>query len=284
MFDEFQALAALKKHGTLALAGAHLRVEASTVWKRIQSLEKSSSKKLLEKKGRNAFLTPQAEKLLQRAEPHIDALREILRGNEDKDYEKRRLRIGLSESIALSWGPKLLKDLLGKESISDIELSTHRGSLLIEKLHHGDFDFVICAGTNNPKTSLLGQKVFEEEMIYFRSTLESKVYCIEESALSFEWLKDEISSVLNSIRKTHEIVYLQSYGAIASLISAGLAGGIVPHGIAKKFRLPMENQSKLNKKIYRPIYVYSKKSFYTSETGNRLYKKAAELSKVEYVI
>ncbi len=280
MFDEFQALFALKKYGTLALAGAHLRVEASTVWKRIQSLERNYGKKLLEKRGRNAFLTSQAETLLMQAEPHLNGLKDVLHGYQDnKSSFDRPLRVGLSESVAMSWGPRLLKDLSDKSAYSSYELSTHRGSLLVEKLRHGDFDFIICAGTGKDKNTLMGEKLFDEELLLYKVPEENRIYYIEESALSFEWLNEEISSTFKSLRKKYEIAPLQSYGAIASLIASKIAGGIVPYGIALRFRLPQEFLQKFPKKVYRPIYLYSKKSFYTSSAGNQIFDRSKKISK-----
>jgi len=277
MFDEFQALAALKKYGTLALAGAHLRVEASTVWKRIQSLERNYGKKLLEKRGRNAFLTAHAENLLMQAEPHLNGLKEVLHGYQDnKSLLDRPLRVGLSESVAMSWGPRILKDL---SDTSAYELSTHRGSLLVEKLRHGDFDFIICAGTGKDKNTLMGEKLFDEELLLYQVPEEKRIYYIEESALSFEWLNEEISSTFKNLRKKYEIAPLQSYGAIASLIASKIAGGIVPYGIALRFRLPQEFLQKFPKKVYRPIYLYSKKSFFTSNVGSQIFARSKRIAK-----
>ncbi|MEZ4814603.1 MAG: LysR family transcriptional regulator [Bdellovibrionota bacterium] len=279
MIDEIQALSALKKYGTLALAGVHLRVEASTVWKRIQNLERSYGKSLLEKKGRNAYLTPEAETLLRAAEPHVDALREALDGHENHESQSRPLRVGLSESIALSWGPKLLKNLTEAIPFSSFDLSTHRGSLLVEKLRHGDFDFVVCAGTSMSKSTLIGEKLFNEELLLYEVPEQKKVYCIEESALSFEWLKEDAKTLLSSLQKKYALTPLQSYGAIASLISSGVAGGIVPLGIALRFKLPEKYLSRLQKKLYRPIYLYSKKGFYTSKVGNNIFDACKKISK-----
>lgn len=281
MFDEFQALAALKKYGTLALAGAHLRVEASTVWKRVQSLERNSGKKLLEKRGRNAYLTPQAEKLLIEAEPHLSALKEVLLGHQDNDGPLGRpLRVGLSESVAMSWGPQLLKDISKELTNITYELSTHRGSLLIEKLRHGDFDFIICAGSSKDQNSLMGEKLFDEELLLYKIPDESRIYHIEESALNFEWMKEEINSTFQKLRKKYEIAPLQSYGAIASFIASEIAGGIVPQGIALRFKLPNKWLEKFPKRVQRPIFLYSKKSFYTSASGHKVFESSRKIAKL----
>jgi molybdenum-dependent DNA-binding transcriptional regulator ModE len=272
MFEEFEALNALKKHGTLAIAGAYLHVEASTVWKRIQSLERAYGHKLLEKKGRNAYLTPQAETLLQLTEAPLDSLKEILRGYQaSESLTNRPLRVGLSESIAISWGPRILKNLIHKIPQTSFELSTQRGSLLIEKLRHGDFDFIICAGSSHDNSTLMGEKLFDEEMLFYKIPENEKIYCIEESALSFEWVKEETNNLFNSLRKKHEIFYLQSYGPIASLIVNEIAGGIIPLGVSKRFKVPERFLSKLPRKLNRPIYLYTKKSFYTSQLGNKIF-------------
>lgn len=280
MFDEFAALYALKKHGTLALAGAHLRVEASTVWKRIQSLEKTFAQKLLEKRGRNAFLTPEAERLLQGAEPHLDALRDLLQGYRDgAELATRPLRVGLSESIALSWGPKLLKRFTDQVPQTTFELSTHRGSLLIEKLRHGDFDFILCAGSSTERAGLVGEKLFDEELLLYKVPGIARLYCIEESALSFEWMHDEISGVFKELRRKNEVLYLQSYGSIATLILNEIAGGIIPAGIAQRFKVPHKFLAKAPRKLTRPIYLYAKKGFYTSTLGNKVFAIAHTLGK-----
>lgn len=281
MFDEFKALYALKKYGTLALAGAYLRVEASTVWKRIQSLERIYGKKLLQKQGRNAYLTPQAESLLIQAEPHLSGLKEVLHGHHNKELSQERpFRVGLSESVAMSWGPQLLKDISKEIVNNSYELSTHRGSLLIEKLRHGDFDFIICAGTSKDHNTLMGEKLFDEELLLYKVPTEKRIYYIEDSALNFEWVKNEITSTFKTLRKKYELVSLQSYGSIASFIASEIAGGIVPQGIALRFRLPSKYLEKFPKKVFRPIYVYSKKGFYTSIGGCKVFEAAKKIAKI----
>jgi len=125
----------------------------------------------------------------------------------------------------------------------------------------------------------MSEKLFDEELLFFKSSMSSKMFCIEETALSFEWVKEGMSSLFKDLRKDHEIEYLQSYGAIAALILNEVGGGIVPLGIAERFKIPSKLRIKNTKKIYRPIHLYSKKTFFTSLAGNKIFEVCSKISK-----
>lgn len=102
MFENMETLLELHKQGTMARVSTALRISQSTVSKRIAALEGHFGIKLVQKSGRKVTLTPQALVLVKRLNPLLVELRDVMA--ERMESPKRKLVLGVSESILSSWG------------------------------------------------------------------------------------------------------------------------------------------------------------------------------------
>src|SRR4051812_28272075 len=120
MLDGIEALIALEKTGTVSEGAVLLRLTQSAVSKRIKALEAELGYPLVEADGRRVRLTARASLLLSKAKPLVSELKNLkqLEGGSGK----RLFTIGLSDSIASSWGPRLLKRSLAKARGIELDL------------------------------------------------------------------------------------------------------------------------------------------------------------------
>jgi len=264
MIIEIQALAALRNHGTLALSGAYLHLEPSTVWKRIKNLEDQTGLTLLQKRGRRTELTADAVKLLEDTLDPLRTIQDSVQRLKSKSQSRVRVRIGVSESLLLSWAPELFQHALrGHDHEIDLQFSSHLGPVLHEKLKSGALDLVLSAGVERADPVILSQKL-KDEKVFFCTNAEGEIkklsqlstlYCINRHSLSYDLLEEQLRKLLKREAFTGEIRELELYAGIAALIREGYGVGFVPQGIAELYGL------KIRRNLYleRPISLHFKK-------------------------
>jgi DNA-binding transcriptional LysR family regulator len=276
MIEGIEALAAFERHKTMAMAGTFLRLEPSSVWKRIKALEIQTGTTLLIRRGRSAILSPEAKVLLENLSPHLLAIRELLDGSQSKLKETliiAELRLGFSESILMSWGGDFLVKLRQQLPQTHLQPFSHRGPLVLEKLRQGEFHAVICVGESTSYKDLAGLDLAPDEMVIVKAVPISSrklkgpriLMGIEESSLTYpltaralrDWMKSE---------KSYQYEALQSYSAIVALVKAGWGDAVLPKSVAKASGLKIAES--LN--CQRPLSLYCRKNFYNSPAGAAL--------------
>lgn len=239
MFDELEALFALKEMGTMGKAALRLRITQSAVSKRIQSLENRTGAPLTEATGRNVRLTEAAEKLLLHARPLLAELKSCL--HSPSEEPARPLSMGVSESLLASFAPRALARVLARVPGLALELHAHRSPVIVEHVRSGRYQLGLCAEAGAPK-ELHSLFVAREPMVLIPSGLKPfrwvkgqdiEVLAIEPSSATWAGLSRQLAGFERASRIRLVVTRsLESFTAIAQLARAGFGHALVPFGVA----------------------------------------------------
>ncbi len=260
MIESLETLLELHKQGTMTKASTVLRVSQSAVSKRIATIESYYGARLIEKSGRNVFLTDEALKLVERLAPLIVELREAM--SEKGIVTKRKVVFGVSESILSSWGAAKIETVF-KGLDLEVEYHSHRSPLVIEKVEAGIYDIGYCSGKISNPRSVLSETLAPEELVLVANSpkkFQSKVKNLD--ILSIERSSATWKSVQNEVKKRglNPIKEVESFFSIGQLSKAGYGIGLVPVGVADTLGVKSNCRYHLRPKLFRPTQIVYKKS------------------------
>ncbi len=269
LIDQLEALQALRISGTMAEAATRLRLSQSAISKRIQGLQQQLSYPLLLRKGRAVSLSPEAVQLLENCQPLLQQLHELLA--QSPSPQPRPLVFGLSESLLSSWASQWVPELSTKLAEVPLQLHTHRGPVLLDRVRSGSYDLVLVAGLKEAGQELRSEHLFNEPMVVVSKGFQ-KIdlnYLRDHSLLSIEAHATTWQSLLplpEQLQITHR---LESFACAVQLAKAGYAHALVPLGIALYLGAPQH--ALWRTELERPIALVGRKSsFEREELGQTL--------------
>jgi DNA-binding transcriptional LysR family regulator len=240
MLEGIDALVALQTFGTVTEAATRLRLTQSAVSKRLQALQQELGFRLLEPEGRRVRLTARAEGFLARARPLVAELRALTR--HAAGPSRTRFSLALADSIAVSWGPRVVSSALRALPGVEVELHAHRSVLVIETVRLGRYDVGLCT---EPQAApdLVQHALVSEPMVLVPAELARRaaknlpLIAIEASSATWR-------AVQPLLRARHPrllqgpVIEVESFGAVVQMARAGFGNGLVPLGLAVEMRLP----------------------------------------------
>lgn len=259
MLDGLIALIALERTGTVSEAAIQLRLTQSAVSKRLHVLEEELGFKLMEPDGRKLRLTSKGLALLAKAKPllnEIAGLRDL-----DEAITLRTFSIGISDSIASSWGPKLIRKTLQKSVGLNLEIHVHRSTLILEQLRSGRYDIGLLTGSPQG-TDLVWDCIAEESMVLVGSSGKSshrgKILSIEMNSATWKQIGRDL--VNHDRFKEKEFIYVESFSAAAQMAKEEFGQALVPAGLAKSLNFKSHETSQISPRIKRHIHLVARKS------------------------
>lgn len=258
MIEGIEALLALERTGTISEAAAQLRLTQSAVSKRIQSLENELKFKLIEPDGRRVKLTYKGVLFLNKARllfSELKNLKEI-----ESENEIKRFSIAVSDSIAASWGPKLIRMAGKKLKGVQFEIHVHRSTLVEENVKLGRYHLGLCI-SNSTDAQIQSTIILEEPMVLLTNETDSNrntLITIEKNSGSWKALEEKISR--HPKLKNYEIVHIESFAAIIQMVKEGYGHGLVPLGIAQTMQVPKKETLVISPNIKRQIKLISRKN------------------------
>jgi DNA-binding transcriptional LysR family regulator len=260
MVEGIEALIALERTGTISQAAAQLRLTQSAVSKRIQALENDLKINLIEPDGRRVRLTQKGILFLSKARlilVELKSLKDLNSENEIKKYS-----IALSDSVAASWGPKLIK--LATQSLENVELEihVHRSTLVEENVKLGRYHLGLCISPiHDPQ--IVSQTIVEEPMVLISSPSAGdkntdQLLTIEKNSGSWKAIEDKV--LKHPKIKNLKIQHSESFAAIIQMVNEGFGNGLVPLGIAQAMNFNKKNTLVLSPNIKRPIKLIGRKN------------------------
>lgn len=258
MIESLETLLELHKQGTMAKASTVLRISQSAVSKRIAAIEIYYGAKLVEKSGRNVALTDEALSLVERLGPLLVELRDAI--SERKGVAKKKIVLGVSESILSSWGAVRLERVFLKLEL-EVEYHSHRSPLVIEKVEAGIYDVGFCSGKISNPRSLISESLASEELVLVADSpkkFQSKakdILSIEKSSATWKSVQNDIKN-----RNLNPIKEVESFFSIGQLAKAGYGIGLIPIGVAEALGIKKNCIHHLKPKLFRPVQVVYKKS------------------------
>lgn len=259
MVEGIEALLALERTGTISEAAAQLRLTQSAVSKRIQTLENELQFKVIEPIGRRVRLTSKGIAFLNRARLLISELKNLKHLESQEDIN--RFSIAISDSIAASWGPRLIRLATKKIKNLEFEIHVHRSTLVEEHVKLGRYHLGLCiSNSNDPQ--IISTKVIDEPMVLLPNRVQDDsvqpLITIEKNSGSWKSFEDRIST--HPKLKNFNLLHVESFAAIVQMVHEGFGNGLVPLGIAQTMRVPKKDILVLSPKIVRTIKLISRKN------------------------
>jgi len=263
MLEGVDALVALETFGTVSEAATRLRLTQSAVSKRIQSLQAEVGFRLVVPEGRRLRLTPRAVAFLDRARPLVAELRGLVKASAPDSRESWSL--ALADSIASSWGPSVVRQVLGVLPGFRVGLHAHRSILVVESVRLGRYDVGLCTESAAAR-DLVQHPVVDEPMVLvlsaFGTKLDRKVPLIAIEQSSATW------RAIHPLLRSHhpelfasDVVFVESFGAVAQMLRAGFGNGLLPLGLALDTKIPRRSVRKL-RGVARRVVLLTRKSLH----------------------
>jgi DNA-binding transcriptional LysR family regulator len=277
MLDELRTLIALESTGTISEAAVRLRLTQSAVSKRIQALEFELGYKVTEPDGRKLKLTSKGLLLLSKARPlllEIEGLKDL-----GDSAVPRAMAIGISDSVASSWGPKLIKKALRKVEDLHLEFHVHRSTMVLEQIRSGRYELGIITGAQQG-TDLIWNLLVEEPMVLVGQSESSKesgtILSIETNSATWKEIGKRVldhEKLLGS-----KFVFLESFSAAIQMAREGFGRALVPIGLTKSFGIKSHELITLSPRITRQVHLVTRKSVSGIQCVGDLGKAMSELA------
>lgn len=171
-------LKTISEEGSLRQSARKLGITPSAVSQTISSLEKSMGQSLMIRHHNKVELTPQGRTLIGAAE-NIFLEFDSLMGNM-KEFKMARLDLGIYESLALDFGPGLIKKLRQDHPNIKINLIMGRSNKLLSKMRSGE----ICTAIFIPPDYCEGLSLKELFKDRFGLFVSREIYEKKESSMS----------------------------------------------------------------------------------------------------
>lgn len=260
MIEGIEALLALERTGTISEAAAQLRLTQSAVSKRIQALQNSVRFPIIEPDGRRVRLTAKGQALVDKARPLILELKNLR--HLEVENEITQFSIGISDSIAASWGPRLIRLAAKKEKGIQFNIHVHRSTLVEENVKLGRYHLGLCVSSDVDK-NLISEVISEEPLVLLANrfdptTTSENLITIEQNSATWKAVGDKV--LKHSKLKDFNMTYVESFAAIVQMVQEGFGHGLVPIGVALTMGAPKKAIQLLIPGVRREIKLISRKN------------------------
>lgn len=282
MLDGIEALAAVEQFGTVSEAAIRLRLTQSGVSKRLRALEHALGYRVLEPQGRRVRLTPAGSQFVQRARPLVAELRALQQPLAGPMLSQ--LSIALADSIASSWGPRVLRRALDALPQLQVDLHAHRSVLVLESVRLGRYSVGLCTAPAGAQ-DLIQHPLLSEPMVLVHAALGPRadrrraLISIEPSSATWRAIEPQL-------RQHHpellggRLLPVESFGAAMQMVKAGFGDGLLPEGLVLELRLPRRSYRRLAN-VSRQVVLLTRKTIEQSASfralRDQLVKHACEL-------
>jgi DNA-binding transcriptional LysR family regulator len=261
MIDGIEALIALERTGTISEAAAQLRLTQSAISKRIQSLQNELRFSLIEPDGRRVKLTSRGLLFLEKAKPLVAELKNLKTLKEDVEYN--HFTMGLADSVAASWGPKLIRKTIKKMNGIDLSMHVHRSVLVQEHVKLGRYHFGLCTAPVEDG-ALVSSIVAEEQMVLIPCQLKDRIdsqkqmITIERGSSTWKTIGHQLNQ--HPRLSSYEYLHVESFSAAIQMAREGFGNALVPLGLAQAVGLPAATIHLLSPVIKREIRFICRKN------------------------
>jgi DNA-binding transcriptional LysR family regulator len=276
MLDGIDALSALEQFGTVSEAATRLRLTQSAVSKRLQALQATLGFKVIEPEGRRVRLTARALDLLARARPIVAELRGLT--SPIRTQTGGSFSLGLSDSIAASWGPRVVARAARALGNVRLALHAHRSVLLAENVRLGRYH--IGLGTDlSTARDLVHSSIVAEPIVVVNSggrperKKGAPLITIEPDSATWRAIAPQLERRHPAVLEA-PLVPVESFGAALQMARAGFGDALVPLGLAKEAGVERRCYRPIPG-VERPISLFTRKTIYLSEDFKRLHQKLA---------
>lgn len=235
---DLSVILALARAGTLAGAASRLEIDASTIFRTIQRIEKGLGQRLFERSRRGYLPSELAQQLVQYAE-HIETQLEAAHSIAQLAPGEVTGTVRITSTDTIMHGLIMPSLKLLREQHQQLSFDLHSGNELAN-LNRRDADIAVRA-TKKPPQHLVGKHIGTIRVALYGSKKSGPKIFNEKIAATYPWaapdeeLPDHPSVVW---RKNHFPKIIPTYRTgsiltVAELISQGAAIGLLPLFLAK---------------------------------------------------
>lgn len=141
-----EALYWVSRLGSFTAAAERLHSTQSAISMRIRDLEETLAQQLFDRTARAARLTAKGQELVGYAERVMDLMEEIKARISDPTIVSGIVRVGVTEYVALTWLPDLVRELNARFPRVTLEMNVDLTLSLLTKLHSGEIDLALLPG------------------------------------------------------------------------------------------------------------------------------------------
>ena len=132
--------------GSFTAAAERLHSTQSAISMRIRDLEEALGQELFDRTARAARLTTKGQELVGYAERVMELMAEIKARIGDPTIVSGIVRIGVTEYVALTWLPDLVRELNARFPRVTLEMNVDLTLSLLDKLRGGEIDLAMLPG------------------------------------------------------------------------------------------------------------------------------------------
>jgi len=278
MLAGIDALIALERYGTVSEAAVRLRLTQSAVSKRLKALNDALGFELVEPDGRRIRLTSQAVTFLERARPLVAELRGL---RTPLSASMSSFSLALADSIASSWGPRVVRQALESLHGVAVDLHAHRSVLVIEFVRLGRYHIGLCTDPLAAK-DLIHHRLIDEPVVLMHAAGRSKpaeqlpLLSIESTSAAWKAIEPLIRQHHRQLLQRH-LIPVESFSAAMQMVEAGFGDGLIPLGLILEKGLRRRSYSELPA-IKRPVSLLTRKTINQLASFGRLREQLVKAS------
>lgn len=141
-----EALVWVNRLGSFSAAARRLNTTQPAISMRIAELEKRLGVTLFNRRARNLHITPEGREFADYAHRIVDLVQEAEGRMSDRSQLSGRLKLGVTESVALTWLSDLVVRLNEEFPAILIDLDINLTQVVWRKLRNGELDLAILPG------------------------------------------------------------------------------------------------------------------------------------------
>lgn len=146
-----ETLCHVARLGTFQAAADHLHTAQPTVSARMRELEARLGFPLFQKRGRNMDLTTQGRELVQRVEPLLSAIDDVILSLEDPAQATGLIRIGITEIVGYAWFPRFIEAARCLMPNVTYRVEVGHTFRAVERLREGKLDLLLLSAPIDPE-------------------------------------------------------------------------------------------------------------------------------------
>ena len=236
-----EAFVQVARAGSVSAAAARLNTTQPAISMRIKDLERSLDIELLDRSRRSVRLTPAGRVFLERAERIHTLTEEALAEFGSDKATAGHIRLGVTETVALTWLPELVSRINGRFPQVAVELDVDLTEGVWNRLNRGDLEVALLPGPiggPNLQTRSLGMIRYDWMASRSLNIPDGMLTPTDLAAWPIITLSHEsnLHDVIEGWFRAHgarprRIDVCNSLGVVASLTMAGLGIAMLPPSI-----------------------------------------------------
>src|SRR5262249_25663166 len=168
-FTQFTAFAAVARHLNVTKAANNLHVSQPSLSKHLKALEGRFNLRLFTRHAKGIRLTDEGYEFFQDIEPILAQLEKINHRYVNGSVQKQSgsLKVGGTYGPASRILPSLLPVFRKAHPNVEVNLRSNSGSILCQKILHGDLEIAVCARAPSPSSMLYSELFVPMKLVSF---------------------------------------------------------------------------------------------------------------------